>query len=281
MFERVFASYSHQDQDIVDTCARVYTALGIYVYVDHNLLRSGQNWRAILADHIERSDVFQLFWSKRSSESPEVRVEWEQALNLRGRKGEWFVRPVYWEEKLPEPPPELKALHFARLELEAATIDVAPEPVAAAEGSLLPAAIVPLAGATGRQLAELQSDLSGAVRFLESVTGLRYYPVPTLLVDDYVVRSVRKRTVVEPRFNEERYERLKKLASDAQEIAVRFHLGFRGELTRPMPPLFGSGVLMSEAEFRDLKRWAEGAFAEPWSRCSAPAWWKRGNGCAN
>jgi hypothetical protein len=77
MFERVFACYSHQDRDVVDACARVYTALGIYMYVDHDLLLSGQQWRAVLADHIQRSDVFQLFWSKTASESPEVRVEWE------------------------------------------------------------------------------------------------------------------------------------------------------------------------------------------------------------
>ena len=80
MFERIFASYSHTDRSVVDACARVYTALGIYVYIDHQLLRSGQNWRAMLKEHIERSDVFQLFWSKASSQSDPVRAEWEEAL---------------------------------------------------------------------------------------------------------------------------------------------------------------------------------------------------------
>ena len=67
---------------------------------------------------IVNADVFQLFWSTNSIESDFVRQEWEFALNL-GRPS--FIRPVYWEEPMPErteiglPPASLRALHFHRL----------------------------------------------------------------------------------------------------------------------------------------------------------------------
>ena len=37
----------------------------------------------------------------------------------------------------------------------------------------------------------VREDLSEAVHYLEELTGLRYYPVPTLLVDEHVVKTVR------------------------------------------------------------------------------------------
>ena len=67
---------------------------------------------------IEQADIFQLFWSWNSLESPFVRQEWEHALTL-GKAH--FIRPVFWEEPLPErhreglPPSALKRLHFHRL----------------------------------------------------------------------------------------------------------------------------------------------------------------------
>ena len=60
--------------------------------------------------------MFQLFWSWNALSSPLVREEWRQALALNRPH---FVRPVYWEEPLPEraglPPVELKRLHFQRV----------------------------------------------------------------------------------------------------------------------------------------------------------------------
>lgn len=67
---------------------------------------------------IDEADVFQLFWSSNSMRSAFVRQEWEHALALRRPS---FVRPVYWEEPLPEdpeeglPPDELRRLHFQRI----------------------------------------------------------------------------------------------------------------------------------------------------------------------
>jgi hypothetical protein len=257
MFERVFASYSHADKDIVDACARVYSALGIYVYIDHQLLRSGQHWRKTLKEHIERSDVFQLFWSTTASASPEVRVEWEQALALRSRKGEWFVRPLYWEVDLPEPPPELQQLHFGRLELPQPQSRRA-APTHTGGQTLLPVAVIPLAGGSADMQQGLVEDLSAAVRYLEDTTGIRYYPAPTLLVDDYIVRSVRKRTVIEPVFDPARVARARQLAQEAQDIALRFHVRFsEPRPTAEFDELFGRGSVLPDQEFDDLRFWAE------------------------
>lgn len=106
----IFISYSHRDTDIVDLCKKAYEALGYNVLVDYETLRSGQNWNAELMRMIERADIFQLFWSENTSQSKYCRQEWQYALGL--KRGEGFIRPVYWKEPLPAPPAELSALHF-------------------------------------------------------------------------------------------------------------------------------------------------------------------------
>ena len=81
-------------------------------------LRAGEVWDERLAEFIRKADVFQLFWSTNSMHSPYVRQEWEYGLSLNRTR---FVRPVYWEDPLPEdadegiPPESLKRLHFQRI----------------------------------------------------------------------------------------------------------------------------------------------------------------------
>ena len=79
-------------------------------------LRAGEVWDERLLEIIKQADVFQLFWSWNALSSPLVREEWRQALALNRPH---FVRPVYWEEPLPEqaglPPVELRRLHFQRV----------------------------------------------------------------------------------------------------------------------------------------------------------------------
>jgi hypothetical protein len=106
----IFISYSHRDTEVVRRCKEAYEALGHNVLIDFETLRAGQEWNAELMRMIERSNIFQLFWSKNSSASKYCRQEWLYALGL--KRGEGFIRPVYWEEPLPAPPDELSALHF-------------------------------------------------------------------------------------------------------------------------------------------------------------------------
>jgi hypothetical protein len=117
LFRTIFASYAHEDSDIVQACAEVYTALGIEVLIDKASLRSGQHWQAALRTLVEQADLFQLYWSAPSSMSKYVAEEWRQALSLQDRKGEQFIRPLYWKDPWPAPPPELSHIHFAPLDL--------------------------------------------------------------------------------------------------------------------------------------------------------------------
>ena len=108
MFGSVFASYAPEDDQIVKAVADAYRPLGIDMLVDKG---------AGLSQLIEEADVFQLFWSKAASRSPQVAEEWQHALSLRDRKGDRFIRPVYWNLPWPRPPAELKHLHFAPFDL--------------------------------------------------------------------------------------------------------------------------------------------------------------------
>ncbi|MEJ2861127.1 TIR domain-containing protein [Actinomycetospora flava] len=117
-YREIFASYSRRDVAVVRAVADYVAVTGDRYVIDSQTLRSGERWEPRLDELIERADVFQLFWSRHAMRSPQVRREWEFALRL-GREG--FIRPVYWEEPRPAdpaqrlPPPEIGALHWARI----------------------------------------------------------------------------------------------------------------------------------------------------------------------
>ena len=117
-YRRIFPSYSHQDERIVQQVEAYARTMGDEYLRDVTHLRAGEVWDDRLMDFIRAADVFQLFWSRNSMRSPWVRQEWEYALSL-GRAH--FVRPTYWESPMPEaperdlPPAPLRALHFHRL----------------------------------------------------------------------------------------------------------------------------------------------------------------------
>ena len=119
-FDKVFPSYSHQDAAIVDYVEEAAKTLGHEYLRDIRQLRAGEVWSRRIEELIDEADLFQLFWSSRSMQSPYVRQEWEHALGLQ-REG--FVVPVYWENPLPGsadgtlPPAELTRLHFHRLDM--------------------------------------------------------------------------------------------------------------------------------------------------------------------
>jgi hypothetical protein len=118
VFERVFASYSRRDQEVVRACIALYEAMGVTVLVDQADLKSGDDWRDKLHKLITDADIFQLYWSSASSASTEVGSEWHFALDLNQSKGSRFIRPVYWESPMPAPPPELAHVHFSRIDIE-------------------------------------------------------------------------------------------------------------------------------------------------------------------
>jgi serine/threonine protein kinase len=115
-YRKLFASYSHRDRAVVEEYSGYARAVGDRYLRDVADLRSGERWQPALEDLIQRADLFQLFWSWNSLESPMVRREWQFALSLGKSR---FVRPVYWEEPLPcrgdLPPQSLRELHFERI----------------------------------------------------------------------------------------------------------------------------------------------------------------------
>ena len=113
-YRRLFASYSHKDQAIVRQFENYAKGVGDRYVRDVLDLRAGEVWNTRLCELIESADVFQLFWSRNSMDSPFVRQEWEHALRIPKPD---FVRPVYWEQPFPTreglPPEGLARLHFA------------------------------------------------------------------------------------------------------------------------------------------------------------------------
>lgn len=117
-YRKIFPSYSHRDRSLVENFAVLARATGDQYLQDVLALRAGERWDARLLQLIDEADVFQLFWSHNSMRSPHCRDEWEHALALRR---DTFVRPLYWEDPLPEdpaqelPPDRLRDLHFVKV----------------------------------------------------------------------------------------------------------------------------------------------------------------------
>jgi hypothetical protein len=113
-YQRIFLSYSHQDALIVQQLERAYTVLGMQSLRDVHVLRSGEEWHPALLRHIEQADIFQLYWSNNAKHSTYIEHEWRHALTQTRPS---FIRPLYWEHPMPDPPPELAAIHFAYFSL--------------------------------------------------------------------------------------------------------------------------------------------------------------------
>ena len=110
LYTKVFVSYSHKDGKIIDRITAAAATLGPTFIRDQVHLRSGETWDEQLLELIDQSDVFQLYWSANASVSKYVEQEWQHALALNRQH---FVRPVYWEQPMPDAPAPLKKLHFS------------------------------------------------------------------------------------------------------------------------------------------------------------------------
>ena len=119
-YQKIFVSYSRRDIAVARSYRAAQLALGNEVFFDSENIRAGADWQAALAGAIDAADVLQLFWSKHSARSENVRAEWEYALRHRCAADRCvnFIRPVYWQDPPPEIPPPLGHLHFRRVVLE-------------------------------------------------------------------------------------------------------------------------------------------------------------------
>jgi uncharacterized ubiquitin-like protein YukD len=113
-YQSIFVSYAHDDSVIVQELEKAYTVLGMQYLRDIKILRSGEKWNPALLSKIDEADIFQLCWSHAAKSSEQVTREWKHAVGL---NREYFLRPVYWQSPMPEPPPELASIHFALLDV--------------------------------------------------------------------------------------------------------------------------------------------------------------------
>ena len=81
----VFASYSHEDSEIVGSLVVVLRAAGSGVFRDVDSIPPGSRWRAVIADAITQCHVFLLFWCRHSARSRAVASECQQAVAFQKR----------------------------------------------------------------------------------------------------------------------------------------------------------------------------------------------------
>jgi hypothetical protein len=118
--EAVFISYAREDTAIVDALEQAQRALGLMPLRDINVLKSGEEWRPAVRQLIDDARLFQLCWSNAAKQSLNVAEEWKYALSLRRAH---FIRPVYWEQPMPECPAELQHINFALYSVQGAPGD--------------------------------------------------------------------------------------------------------------------------------------------------------------
>ncbi len=115
---QIFASYSHQDEEVVAELAQVAPLFGSRFVLDRTHLEPGEDRREGLQRLIRGADMFQLFWSTNAMRSADTVDEINYAVSLE-RPG--FILPTYWEEPLPRspadelPPPAIDRLQFHRI----------------------------------------------------------------------------------------------------------------------------------------------------------------------
>lgn len=114
-FRKIFASFSESDKPIIERLEKAYKALGDDYWSQYQRLRAGQDKSKAIEEAIQDSDVFQLCWSNNAKTAENVEREWRLALAL---SKEDFIRPIYWEKPMPEPPEELQHLYFDYYQVE-------------------------------------------------------------------------------------------------------------------------------------------------------------------
>ena len=133
---------------------------------------------------------------------------------------------------MPAAPAALKEINFGfldlntlKLDLDAALRGTTLKPFEQAEhvAALFP--IIPLEqDASSETVEHLQEALKRVVPFLENLAGLRYYPPPTLLVDEYTITQVRSRVTVDKSKDDLSDERVSWALDVLQSLALTFHV---------------------------------------------------------
>jgi len=117
--ERIFGSYAHQDIKIVEAFRAIYETANIKLFTYARNMEAGAVWRQSLEEEVERSELFELFWSDASAASSEVEREWRYALTIaphRQRSPDSFIRVTSWKKPVPVIPDELSRYHHIHID---------------------------------------------------------------------------------------------------------------------------------------------------------------------
>ena len=116
IYNKIFISYSHEDESKVKYIANAYKLEGKDYFFDRHYLKSGDVYPEEIRKYIDTSDLFILCWSANASRSEYVRKELSQALNLaypkiqpRG-KARLAIRPIIIDPRA-DPPDEMKGIY--------------------------------------------------------------------------------------------------------------------------------------------------------------------------
>jgi len=226
LFNSVFPSYSRNDKSVVDRARGYYEALGIAVLQDTEALRSraGVNWERALDGLILEADAFQLYWSHSSATSNQVEREWRFALTVESLKQDRWIRPLRWMDDIPNLPTELAHLQMGWLP----GLEDTERPKNPAIESIR-CTVASLVGCTPEQRKIVERECREAVHHVETATGLRCFPPPVLLVDEYIVQkqSTHSHAIVD----EDLIRRFAAAADLLKAMSLDIHTGFgRGEL---------------------------------------------------
>ncbi len=129
--------------------------------------------------------------------------------------------------------------------------------------------VIPLLqGTTERVITQAREDVACAILFLEETTGLRYYPVPTLLVNRYAITSVREHLTVDLEASDvEQKGRALALADVLNSICLGFHTHSFFPANKNMAQsdrdrIFGKDKVLSGAAFDLVRRKCEASVNE-------------------
>lgn len=231
LFGTVFPSYSRKDKSVVDRARGYYEALGIAVLQDTEALHShaGVNWERALDGLILKADAFQLYWSHSAATSTQVEREWRFALGQDSLKGDRWIRPLRWTDDVPDLPTGISHLQMGWLP---GFEDAASPRTPAAES--IRCIVTPLIDCPPEQRRIVERECREAVYHVETVTGLRCYPPPVLLVDEYLIQQ---ESCHLPAIDEDLIVRFATATDILKAMSLDVHTGFgRGKLNgKPSP----------------------------------------------
>jgi hypothetical protein len=112
-YKLAFLSYASADRAEVLKRAQALDAARMSFFQDVLSLRAGDQWESKIYQHIDKCDLFLLFWSRAAKDSEWVIKETEYALERRSWGDDPDIVPIILEDgPVVMPPDSLKSIHF-------------------------------------------------------------------------------------------------------------------------------------------------------------------------